>query len=270
MVLRVSGLPSPWTDVHMDGCMYGCVCTHWVRDRRGYWSLWVPWRTHHPFATLPIRRHTNMQEGYIYSLRKTDWESDTFTHHGDAARHIWRQAVAEIADKAKATLPQCNGRVEKAVAIVLNGDVELLPEGKARGASQSNGTTKYFVVNGECSCPDYPKAPQGFCKHRLAYGIHKRAYTLAKQRLAKLDSAQDSTSAPPTEQPQVQPQAEPVSTLPEAPASVNVHVMLAGRQVQVTLRDSDEQRLLARLEALLKRFPVEEEPAQAQPEGWCS
>ena len=55
---------------------------------------------------------------------------------------------------------------------------------------------------------------------------------------------------------QVQPQAEPVSTLPEAPASANVHVTLAGRKVQVTLRDSDEQRLLARLEALLQRFPA--------------
>ena len=71
---------------------------------------------------------------------------------------------------------------------------------------------------------------------------------------------------------QVQPQAEPVSTLPEAPASANVHVTMAGRTVQVTLRDSDEQRLLARLEALLQRFPAEEEPRgeQASPEGWCN
>ena len=98
-------------------------------------------------------------------------------------RIAWRDAVAEIAAKAKAALPECNGRVEKAAAIVLNGDVELIADGTAKIASQSNGTTKYFVVNGACSCPDYPKAPQGFCKHRLAYGIHKRAYTLAKQRL---------------------------------------------------------------------------------------
>src|SRR5215468_12787466 len=118
-----------------------------------------------------------------------DWESDSWTHHNgeNPTRQIWRDAVAEIAEKAKQTLPECNGRVDSAVKIVLNGDVELLPDGKAKVASQSNGTTKYYVVNGECSCPDYPKAPQGFCKHRLAYGIHKRAYTLAKQRLAQLD-----------------------------------------------------------------------------------
>ena len=94
-----------------------------------------------------------------------DWESDTFTHHGDnGARQAWREAVVEIADKAKATLPECNGRVDKAVAIVLNGDVELLADGKAKVASQSNGTTTYFVVNGECQCKDFPKAPSQWCK----------------------------------------------------------------------------------------------------------
>jgi hypothetical protein len=62
--------------------------------------------------------------------------------------------------------------------------------------------------------------------------------------------------------------------LPEAPASVNCHITLAGRQVQVTLRDTDEGRLLHRLEALLSRYPVEA-PVQAcsaaepTPEGWC-
>jgi hypothetical protein len=67
----------------------------------------------------------------------------------------------------------------------------------------------------------------------------------------------NGTSEPPAESPQEQPQHEAVSSLPEAPASANVHVVLAGRTVQVTLRDNDEQRLLIRLEALLKRFPVE-------------
>jgi hypothetical protein len=60
--------------------------------------------------------------------------------------------------------------------------------------------------------------------------------------------------------------------LSEAPASVNVHLQLAGRQVQLTLRDSDEGRLLARLDAVLQRFPLVVPPTstQAQPEGWCT
>ena len=177
-------------------------------------------------------------------------------------RKVWRDAVSEIAEKAKATLPQCNGRIEKAVQIVLNGDVELLPDGKAKVASQSHGTTRYFVVNGECSCPDSPKAPQGFCKHRLAYGIQKRAYTLAKQRLAQLDNAQHAITQPTLEQ--STPEAVTV-TLPEAPASVNVRLTLGGREVQITLRDTNEQHLLERLEKLLQRFPVEEMKV-----GWCT
>jgi hypothetical protein len=49
----------------------------------------------------------------------------------------------------------------------------------------------------------------------------------------------------------------------EAPCSVNVHVTIAGRQVQVTLRGTDEAEVLTRLEALLARYPVA--PPQAQP-----
>lgn len=110
------------------------------------------------------------------------------------ARVAWREAVAEIAEKAKAALPECDGHVEKAVAIILQGDVHLLPDGKTKVASQSNGVTEYFVVNGTCECHDFPKAPQGFCKHRLAHGIHKRAMTLAKSKLEAVTNAQ---AAPP-------------------------------------------------------------------------
>src|SRR5215475_9310569 len=113
-----------------------------------------------------------------------DWESDSWTHHnGDnPTRQIWRDAVAEIAEKAKATLPECNGRVDSAVKIVLNGDVELLPDVKAKVASQSHGTTLYHIVNGECSCKDYAKAPSHWCKHRIAAGLAKRASALTKKR----------------------------------------------------------------------------------------
>jgi hypothetical protein len=90
-----------------------------------------------------------------------NWESDTWTQpHAEApARAAFRAAVAEIATKAKETLPDCTGRVDAAVKIVLAGEVELLPEDTARVASQSNGTTKYFIVNGDCTCPDFAKAP---------------------------------------------------------------------------------------------------------------
>jgi hypothetical protein len=169
----------------------------------------------------------------------------------DETRKIWREAVSEITEKAKATLPQCNGRIDKALQIVLNGDVELLPEGKAKVASQSNGSTSYFLVNGTCECKDFAKAPSGWCKHRLAYGMYKRASALVKSKVAHSEHTETHRCKTP---------------LPEAPASVNVRLALGGREVQITLRDTNEQHLLERLEKLLQRFPVEE----TQREGWCT
>src|SRR5262245_52600003 len=195
------------------------------------------------------------------------------------ARKAWRDAVAEIAERAKQTLPECNGRVDSAVKIVLAGDVELLPDGKAKVASQSHGTTLYHIVNGECSCKDYAKAPSHWCKHRIAAGLAKRASALTKQRLEQLDAASNDTTTTAPEQGDEAPVATPVQEtvatpilpLPEAPASCNVYVNIGGRQVQVTLRDTDEQHMLTRLETLLQRFPVIEEPKEpAQQEGWCA
>ena len=118
-------------------------------------------------------------------------------------RAIWRQAVTAVAERAKATLPECNGRVDKAMALVLAGDVDLLGDGTARVASQSNGQTIYHIVNGHCDCRDYEKAPDQWCKHRLAHAIAKRAYPLAKAQLAAAsppaaaESVTSSQSIPP-------------------------------------------------------------------------
>ena len=163
----------------------------------------------------------------------------------------FRQAVAEVAARAKATLPQAvNGRIEKAVAIVLAGDVELMADGRAVVGSQSDATL-YYVVGGECECPDSDRPElDGWCKHAIAVALQKRAVSLARQ---KLDAHFDAQQV-----------AQP--SLPEAPASANCYVTLGGRNVQLTLRDQDEGHLLQRLEALLMRFPADEKP-QALPEG---
>ena len=176
-------------------------------------------------------------------------------------RQIWREAVQAVAERAKATLPESNGRIEKAVSLVIAGDVDMLGDGTARVASQSHGQTVYHIVNGHCDCRDYEHAPEAWCKHRLAHAIAKRAHPVAR---AKLEAGTNGHAT-------VVRRPVPATSLPEAPASCNVYVTLAGRKVQVTLRDMDEERLLGRLEALLTRFPAEEAPQaeQAQPEGWC-
>jgi hypothetical protein len=84
---------------------------------------------------------------------------------------------------------------------------------------------------------------------------------------ALLEAARRRESAPTFSQPA--PAAPPAPTpLYEAPCSINVDLELHGRQVRLTLRDSDEGRLLARLSALLERFPVSA-PAAPQAQGWC-
>ena len=69
-----------------------------------------------------------------------------------------------------------------------------------------------------------------------------------------------------------QPAPATPAPLPEAPASVNCYITMAGgHQVQVTLRGVDEAAVLARLETLLQRFPVAP-PAASAPvhgENWC-
>src|SRR2546430_9548065 len=132
----------------------------------------------------------------MVAVKEFSWEEVAAPNFENPARRAWREAVAEIAEKAKATLPQCNGRVDKAVAIVLNGDVELLPDGKAQVASQSNGQTTYFVVNGTCECRDFPKAPSGWCKHRIAAGLAQRG---APPVPAPLDAPATRPAAPASE-----------------------------------------------------------------------
>jgi hypothetical protein len=192
-----------------------------------------------------------------------NWESDTFTQHtATPARVTFREAVLQVADKAKAVLPANASRIDKAIALTLNGLVEIV-DGKCRVASQTNGKTIYHQVNGTCTCQDFTqaKAPNGFCKHRLAHGLYRRATEMVQaQEQEPVVAAQLATAE--TIQAPVQ--------HTEAPASVNFHTTLAGRQIQITLRDTDETRLLAQLEILLQRFPVVEEPKEpAQQEGWC-
>jgi hypothetical protein len=199
-----------------------------------------------------------------------DW-SDVMANHFPETqyRQVFRQAVQDVAAKAQDVLADSHGRIDQAVKLVLAGDVKLLEDGTAQVASQSNGSVQYFVVNGECSCKDYPKAPANFCKHRLAFGICKRATTLTQERLGQEVSTahqpeEASEPAAAALAPVLQAVATPLHH--EAPASANVYVQIAGHKVQVTLRDTDEQRVLARLTSLLAQFPaVTMEPAAPAP-----
>jgi len=132
----------------------------------------------------------------MVAVHEFSWEEMSAPDFG--SRAAWRDAVAEIAARAHEKLPECNGRVDSAVKIVLAGDVELLPDNTAKVASQSNGQTVYRVVNGQCDCKDFAKAPHGFCKHRLSAAIARRAQALVKAPLdAGTPASQPVASAAP-------------------------------------------------------------------------
>src|SRR5712664_2297995 len=153
-----------------------------------------------------------MEVTSMVAVHELSWEEISAPDFENPARQAFRQVVAEIAAKAKETLPECNGRVDSAVKIVLAGDVELLADGTAKVASQSNGTTKYFVVNGECSCPDFAKAPSNWCKHRIAAGLAKRVAARVRTPLDTPATGQVATPSQPT--PAQASPAVPTSPLP--------------------------------------------------------
>jgi hypothetical protein len=184
-------------------------------------------------------------------------------------RQTFRALVADVAAKAKAQLPQAvNGRVEAAVKLVLAHDVVFLDDGTVEVGSASNPLKTYTLAGPACDCQDfsYGKAPEGWCAHRIAAGIAKRVGEL----LATQEPQEPTSPAQPTVDTSVTPGTP--QALPEAPASANCHITVAGRQVQLTLRDTDESRLLARLQTVLERFPVPEAPRTpaSTPDGFCA
>lgn len=69
----------------------------------------------------------------MVAVSTLSWEEVAAPDFG--TRQTWREAVAQIATKAHEKLPECNGRVDSAVKLVLAGDVELLADGTAKVAS---------------------------------------------------------------------------------------------------------------------------------------
>ena len=139
--------------------------------------------------------------------------------------------------------------------LALLDDVDLHDDGSATVHSASDPTRHYRIVEGTCDCRDFAQAPEHLCAHRLAAGLVRKAKELVPQ-------------SPPVETERVSP------PLPEAPASVNCYIAMEGRQIQLTLRDNDEGRLLARLQTVLAQYPVQPAPpAPSQPlgqsEDWC-
>jgi hypothetical protein len=159
------------------------------------------------------------------------------------------QTLAVEVARMQAAHPEREGELARAHALILHGMVPPSTDDPATGMVLSSDHATRYAVNGTCSCQagQHGKA----CKHMQAWKLYQ--YIAGK---VEAQTAPVSPSVP----------------LPEAPASVNCHLTIAGRQVQLTLRDTDETRLLQRLQRILERYPVPVAAPQAQGQGkdWCA
>jgi hypothetical protein len=181
-------------------------------------------------------------------------------HTQDATPQAWHNAVRAVADQATRTLPQCASRIARAVALVLAGAVELLPDGTACVASQRDGQTTYRVVNGHCDCADFAQAPQGLCKHRLAQRLARHA----QSRLAQAPADPAGTPAAPDTR--SQPPAPPRRGTSTAQALIAAAVTQAEQACRVALAQTDPayQSFLTWLSQKKKVAEVQGKPVYAE------
>ena len=168
---------------------------------------------------------------------------------------------AEVAT-LQAQHPILAGALDKAFTLVSGGHVFPLDDGRTAHVRSQSDPHVSHLVNGTCTCKatQFHAAP---CAHRLAFRVYQR--TVERLTVAPEEEERWEPVADP------EPVTQPLA-LPEAPASINVRVTIAGREVQWTLRDTDESRLATRLEALLARYPVPtptSPPASTQGKDWC-
>jgi len=174
-------------------------------------------------------------------------------------------ALTQAEAQARSTLDVAlHERLSAAVSLVRAGRVFQDSAGEWQVDSSSQEGLVYDV-NGTCSCRDihYNKPPKGLCKHRLAMFLSQRVLTLMQQAPGSDDDVN------------TQPAPEVVSVdtnnlpLPEAGASCNVRVLIAGHEVQWTLRGHAEAEVFERLGALLRRSDVKPVPKPAsRPSNW--
>jgi hypothetical protein len=180
-------------------------------------------------------------------------------------RHQFRALVAEIAAKARAKLPECNGRVDKAVALVLAGDVAGQGEdGSWRVGSCTDPLVTHRVQGTSCSCDDsqYGKAPRGLCKHVLAVMIQMRTQALLPPAPQGEWPPEEALAAEST--PEVHTGC--TSPLPEAPVSITLKATLHGHEVLVTLRGHDFASVRSQVEQA-SQWLQSQTPAPSQQSG---
>ena len=105
----------------------------------------------------------------------------TIAHFTPTAHPSWVDTVRMVTARAKTMMPEQTERLEKAMELVLYGQVTPAADGHTATVTSMHDTDTY-TVNGECTCPD-AQYRQVVCKHRLAWRLYQRSV----EALAVLD-----------------------------------------------------------------------------------
>jgi hypothetical protein len=100
---------------------------------------------------------------------------------------LFGAAVVEVGERAKGVLPECHARIEQAVQLLLAGEVQWQPDGSVQVQGQEQADAVYGMQD-TCPCPENTQTPRGWCMHRLAGAIAKRASALVQTRLETLSA----------------------------------------------------------------------------------
>jgi hypothetical protein len=152
--------------------------------------------------------------------------------HFDASERLWRDCVAAATQRAldfhgEAMAPT----IHRAQSIALEHGVWPDPSGiGGRVRSQADPRRAYHVTT-DCPCEasTFAADQPASCKHQVALLIHRKAQQLQRE-------------------------FAPKRQLPEAPVSLNTHVSIEGRQVQLTLRGFSAGTVLDGFASLMRQL----------------
>jgi len=121
----------------------------------------------------------------IADSASSDYGADDDVTLDSTSQRLFREALVEVAERAKSVLPECHDRIEQAVQLLLASEVQWRPDGtvQVRDRAQEDGVPG---LQETCACPESAEAPRGWCVHRLASAIARRTTPLVKARLAAL------------------------------------------------------------------------------------
>lgn len=164
----------------------------------------------------------------------------TYSH---PLQHIEQDRFAIACHQAAQIMarPEYNGRLEKAVDFVLNGNVTLHEDGTATVKSGSHT----YEIMGECTCQDSQNRSM-YCKHFLAVQLLRRTY----ERLGEHSNANGHD--PLETHPNTSQRA--VWDCHQAPSSCTLKWAFNGIELLLTLRDATDDGLFSRIKRVLPKI----------------